>query len=75
MMAASCYRRIGDTARAIQTYRETFKEFPENMECGTGRIICVYCIMGYKNVGGGGVIFSGTKLVKTYPVTPHYLYL
>uniref|UniRef100_A0A8C3AMM7 Intraflagellar transport 88 homolog n=1 Tax=Cyclopterus lumpus TaxID=8103 RepID=A0A8C3AMM7_CYCLU len=33
LMVASCYRRSGNYQRALETYKDIHRKFPENMEC------------------------------------------
>ncbi|XP_030642032.1 intraflagellar transport protein 88 homolog isoform X2 [Chanos chanos] len=33
LMVASCYRRSGNYQKALETYKETHRRFPENVEC------------------------------------------
>uniref|UniRef100_A0AAX7V1P5 Intraflagellar transport protein 88 homolog n=1 Tax=Astatotilapia calliptera TaxID=8154 RepID=A0AAX7V1P5_ASTCA len=33
LMVASCYRRSGNSQKALETYKEIHRKFPENVEC------------------------------------------
>uniref|UniRef100_A0A8D2D5E2 Intraflagellar transport protein 88 homolog n=1 Tax=Sciurus vulgaris TaxID=55149 RepID=A0A8D2D5E2_SCIVU len=41
LMVASCFRRSGNYQKALDTYKDIHRKFPENVECNTLKNLCI----------------------------------